>query len=249
MNDLWYEAASSIGIAVTGKQDHFILPEDAMLLLVENFNFKLDRKEFGLMKLWLSEYSQFLRVDLLKSRINNLVLESSELAVLGALVSFCFEKDGSRWSSLLNDLQKKCSSYHLKLAPDEVLNARGRDSDFIKFGVEITHIKMPDNKKLMSSKFIFSHNIWMLHRKLMGPIIRADFLTAFKYSIVENPFKAKQILGCSQASSYKNWNELEDALSYELLSKVLINHKMINCFNKIVTHLLSPSRTQISSTS
>lgn len=249
MNKLWYEAASSIGIAVTGEQNYFVLPEDAIFLLAQDFDFKKDRKAFGLMKLWLSEYAQYLRVDLLKSRVKNLSLADKDLSVVGALVSFCYDVDGIRWRSLFENIKNSCKSFKLKLAPDEVLHSRGRDINFIDFGVETSQIKIAEQKKLMSSKFVFTHNKWMQYRKLLGPIIRADFLTAFKYSLINNPFQAKQILGCSQASSYKNWNELEASYSYDLISKENISQDSIILFNNLAQYFCFNSTSKLSKAS
>ncbi len=249
MDNLWYEAASSIGIAVTGNQDQFIIPEDAIVLLAINFDFKKSRKDFGLMKLWLAHYAKYLRVDLLKSRVKELALSDKELTVIGALVSFCYEVDGIRWKSLFEDIKNSCKGFNLQTAPKEVLDSRGRDSNFMHFGVEISKIAIADQKKLMNSKFIMTNNKWMIYRKLLGPIIRADFLTAFQYSLVDNPFQAKQVLGCSQASSYRNWNELDSAASYGLLTKKSVEKKELQLFHDVVCYLKSMKHSLISKAS
>ncbi len=211
-------AWESLGIAFNIKNRKLNAnPEKTIIDTILSDEFPGDRKMFELMLLWLHHYHDLVHVDRLKSHLAK--LNPFHLALIGGLATKCLNLSDFRWEAILTTVNKKLGKNRPTFSGDDplYLKMKGVDKDFAGFGIKVAPVRPDNQKKLMQRKEIIKNNTWLKNRLLFGVNLRADFVTVFALGLAENAYQAAKLLNCSANASYRNWGDLEEARSLDLL--------------------------------
>jgi hypothetical protein len=210
LKNMW--AALGVSFVNYEREESFGDPERAILALVQSGDFPKDRKMMTLALLWLSEYSEFVHIERLKTLSAS--LNMFELSILGAMALKCENWGDHRWRSLLTAVRNRLGKKAFEFSSADsksVLNRLGVDPEFSVFGIKIAPVDMAHQKKIRLRNWILKNNLWLKNRLLFGTNLRADMATVLQLNLAQTAYKASKILMCSANAAYRNWNALKEA--------------------------------------
>lgn len=196
---------SSIGIAFDKKGLKNISPEQVIIEVVSDSSFPNDKKAISLLMTWLDLFERYVHVERLKNMSKS--LPNKELAILKSL-ALKVGKKSKKWLSLV---EKTRTLPREVFASDNelLLEIKGIDKDFKKFGIHIAPIITSHKKKILPEIEILKSNTWIKNRLKYGTNLRADIVTIRELSLADTGYKAAKVSHCSINAAYRNWNELE----------------------------------------
>lgn len=203
------ENLSILGIAFTEKSlNPIVSPEEALLFLVQNEKFQSSRRYYSLLCLAISEYSSFLRLEVIYHYVEELDQLSS--GFLGAVLRQVPRSSEAWYKKLIKKLkiQSKGNSYYL--SSKARVDLQGRDLNLVEFGIYTTPFQRQHRVKLLSRTQLLKNNKWYRSRLIFGVSLRADIATLRDLKLVEKSYGAMKRLRSSKSSTYKIWKELEE---------------------------------------
>jgi hypothetical protein len=204
-----YTKWSGLGITFQENSPEYCSPETVILETIRYGNFPKDRKFFGLLLLWLQEYSEYVHVERLQRMLKG--LPSHELALLGGLVvKIRNVKKDYRFDSLLKKIRNLLGEYGPSFDLSDhpfFIERHGLDEEFAAFGIKVAQLQPADKKKILSERQILGQHLWLYHRCMFGVNFRADIATVIKLYNPPNGYQASKLAGCSTNAGYRHWGD------------------------------------------
>lgn len=207
-SDLVRDKWASLGIAFNAPTKIISDPESALIDFLESREFPEDRKMMSLILAWLSEHSNLVHIERLKSLIAD--IGSFELAVLGGIAQKCVGFGDFRWRTIISFIKKRNTGRpQFDFSESEyLLSKKGEDPDFRDFGIRISVVEPERAEKILDLKTMIEKNRWIRHRILFGVNMRADVATVMVLKLAVSAYQASKILNCSFNAASRNWNDL-----------------------------------------
>jgi hypothetical protein len=203
------ENLSILGIAFTEKSlQSNVSPEEALVSLVQIKEFQSSRRYYSLLCLAMSEFSSFLRLEVVFHYSEGLDQISS--GFLGAIIQQLPGASGAWHKKLLKRLKLKSKGSNYFLSSEKRVELQGKDPSLERFGIYTTPFQKQHRAKLKSRTQLFKTSLWYRNRLVFGVGLRADIATLRDLNLVERSYGAMKRLKSSKASTYKIWKELEE---------------------------------------
>ncbi|OUR97380.1 hypothetical protein A9Q84_13730 [Halobacteriovorax marinus] len=203
------ENLSILGIAFTEKLSQSnVSPEEALVSLVQLNEFHSSRRYYSLLCLAISEFSSFLRLEVIYHYSEGLDQISS--GFLGSIVQQLPGASGAWHKKLLKRLKSQAKGNNYFLSSEKRVELQGTDPNLEKFGIYTTPFQKQHRAKLASRTQLLTNSTWYRNRLVFGVGLRADIATLRDLKIVEKSYGAMKKLKSSKASTYKIWKELEE---------------------------------------
>ena len=203
-----YDLLSALGVSFKRDIDISLSPEECFLSLIEDHEIIKNKRLLSLAILSFKNLQDYLRPDLFKRLIERRGSKTSH--ILGGIIFRDHLKSPSRWIGL----KKKIKTHIVKkilFSSEDLLEARGKDSFFSDFHIEMTPVLESGKRKLFGKKWFFSRNPWIKNRIFMGPSTRADVYTVKKHFLESNAYRFMERFNYTPSSLYGIWNEIEFA--------------------------------------
>jgi transcriptional regulator with XRE-family HTH domain len=102
------------------------------------------------------------------------------------------------------------SKYPTRYAEPFYLKRLGVDKDFKKFNVRLANFfEIQHEKKFKSYAEIYTENLWLKLRALIGPDFRADAIYLKASGRAKNQIEAARIIGCDKSSISRIWSSIK----------------------------------------
>lgn len=144
---------------------------------------------------------------------NNLSSDKKALLAVVAIKVYKYTAD-SRYRILFQKLKK--DSRELKNVPlayqdSFYIGRRGVDKEFNKLNARVANFfDDQTDKKFKTQKLIYSENLWLKLRALVGPEYRADVIYLLFRKRAASQSDAAKILGCHKSSISRIWGVLPE---------------------------------------
>jgi hypothetical protein len=217
-----YEKLGGLGVAFYERTKNKNVDPEKTIICALSF-FDEDRKILNLVSTLIQELHSFIHVERLKALSKG--LKPIDQARLGALSEYHGQYD-SRFRTFSKFLFENKSEENFfgisKVDQLRIEREKYKNSNYhpvgINFGVSFLQDDLkPNPKKFLNSKNILKNNIWFRMRLLFGTNWRADVATVMLQGLASSSYQAQKILGCSNETSYRNWNALREANLMEVV--------------------------------
>ncbi len=210
-----YSFLASLGLAFDEIPSFLVAPEVGLIQLLNRDEF-IGNYLYGMLKLFLKHYHQYLRIDLLILLEKKLTPIGS--ATLSALASYCLKE--------LKDKRFKKIKKHKLVKPiflntQEYVDLRGAEPYLSFQGIIVRAISVQDEKKMKSLEWPLKNNIWFKNRLIFGLGVRADAFTVLQTNQVKTYYELSKIISSSLYSARKNFL---DFMKIKQVDSVFFSH-------------------------
>ncbi|MDC0980313.1 hypothetical protein OAQ84_01115 [Bdellovibrionales bacterium] len=175
---------------------------------------------------WIDKKIFTMLIGLTKHRIYHIVntkrlyslsanLSDSKKALLGVLaLKVANHSKDDRFKELSDKIKRtnvKINKCPKQYSDPFYLDRKGIDKDFKKFKLTVADFfdEQPE-KKFKTLKKIYSENLWLRLRALIGPEYRADAIYLKVSGLAGNQIQATKILGCNKSSTSRIWASIRN---------------------------------------